>query len=107
MGAGPQIGWYEVQRDLPMQTSGGFSVIGGAEMTLGKISLSFDIKPNIHLINSQRFINVESAISVRAVIVKKPAKEQKSGGWFNKKEPTPKNKKRSGIFSKRDKSVKI
>lgn len=94
-GVGPQFGWIEDRNDQYSYGTGGVTGIVGAEMTLGKIVLSFDIKPDLNFIgvnnSPARPLNIGSALSVRTVIVKKgrfgKRKKSKNKSWnpFKKK----------------------
>jgi len=97
-GAGPQIGWQEYRGDQVVHTIGGLALIIGAEMSLGKIILSYDIKPNVNLFGQASLFNVDTAISVRTAIVKKSSfdgKNSKSKRNSKSSKPTKVKKKKT------------
>ena len=99
-GAGPQVGWYEDRETRITSITGGVALIIGAEMSLGKLILSYDIKPNVNVFGNAPIINVDSAISIRTAIVKKGKYSKKN----NKKGNTNKsnsNKSNGGLFKKK------
>ncbi len=55
----------------------GITAIGGVELTLGRVNVSYDFKPVIHLAGSDRIFNAQTAISVRYVFIKNPKRP-----WF-------------------------
>jgi len=98
MGAGPQVGWLENRNEGVVKATGGLALIGGAEMTLGSIVLSYDIKPNINVFGNVSLINFDTALSVRKVITKRSKYNKKRKGWFrsdqsSKPQKAPKKKK--------------
>ncbi len=88
-GIGPQFGWKEDQDGFDLYYSAGIAGIVGAELTLGKIVVSFDIKPNINAIGVKDTpispFNIDSALSVRTVIVKRSRFSKKRKQKDNKK----------------------
>jgi hypothetical protein len=99
-GVGPQIGWYEIRETRETSTTGGMALIVGAEMSLGKLILSYDIKPNVNVFGGAPFINVDSAISVRTAIVKK-GKYSKKNKQKAGKGNGGSHKSNGGIFKKK------
>jgi len=95
-GAGLHKGWSTARRvngeDQPEYKGPfGITLIGGAEMTIGRLNLSYDFKPAINISGGEQTFYAQSGISARYVIVKKPAweknkkgkkKKKKSGGGF-------------------------
>lgn len=75
-GGGLHAGWYE---KTPSQTipHGGVSFIGGAEITLGRLNVSWDIKPalNIAGFREYKLLDMNSAVSLRYVFIKKTDKK--------------------------------
>ncbi|MDQ3290600.1 MAG: hypothetical protein M3Q05_04855 [Bacteroidota bacterium] len=118
LGAGAHVGH--------LKDSGGFyggDLIGGAELKLPivPIVLSLDLKPSFH-VNHEEWGSVNGALSIRYILVKdkkekkklfgifnrnqddrrdrkrRKDKEEKSGGWFRKKEKE--EEKPSGWFKR-------
>jgi hypothetical protein len=89
-GGGLHAGWYE---RTPSQTipHGGVSFIGGAEITLGRLNVSWDIKPalNIAGFREYKLLDMNSAVSLRYVFIKKTEKKtgnrKSSAGGKSKK----------------------
>lgn len=76
----------------------GVTAIAGAEMTLGRINISWDYKPVYHLNATTLPFESETAVSLRYVFVKK-GKKQKSKNIFNGSA----KKKRQKLRAKRQK----
>ncbi|MEQ8705424.1 MAG: hypothetical protein RIC19_15965 [Phaeodactylibacter sp.] len=80
VGGGLHKGWGNV----PTNAEGnaykdpfGLTIIGGLELSLGKLNLTYDIKPAINLIGGERTVYAQTGISVRYVILKR--------NWLEKK----------------------
>ncbi len=74
-GAGLHKGWIDggddetgAEYDDPF----GLSLIGGAEMSLGRFNISYDFKPAINLTGGEKTFYTQTAVSLRYVIVKRP-----------------------------------
>lgn len=102
-GAGPHIGWHEDRIEKVTGTVGGLALIVGAEMSLGSIILSYDIKPAINLFGNAPVINFDTALSVRTAIVKKSRFSKRNrNGWFNSGNKNNSGKKsRKPLFKKK------
>ena len=74
----------------------GLSLIGGAELTLGKLNISYDFKPAINLYGGDNRVYVQTGVSVRYVFLnnkvykdiqkEKRKKERQKNGGFDWKE---------------------
>lgn len=80
LGVGPHIGWYAPPETTTTDIKFGISPIAGAELTLGKLNFSWDMKPTINLVGGYRILELETAISVRYILVKR-TKKAKSSNW--------------------------
>lgn len=83
-GAGLHVGWFENQTEL-VRTKAGLTFIGGAEITLGKMNVSWDIKPAVNILGGYRILDMQSAVTLRYVFVKSNSKSKKPS-LFNKKD---------------------
>ncbi len=98
VGAGPHIGFYKTgnifKTSSETHTAVGATLIGGIELKLRKLLLSFDYKPAINLTGGQHFFESQTGLSARYVLVntrnKKKHKKQvdksapsKKAGWKN------------------------
>jgi hypothetical protein len=73
-GAGIHTGWSnEIDPETNEQSSGPFGVTGvvGAEMTIGKVNLSYDFKPAVNLSGGNSILYSQTAVSVRYVLAKR------------------------------------
>lgn len=84
LGVGPHIGWYAPPETTTTDIKFGISPIAGAEITLGKLNLSWDMKPTINLVGGHRILEMETAISVRYILVKKVKKAKPSWKFWEK-----------------------
>lgn len=94
-GGGLQVGWKN--QDFGNNTTAGLNIVGGAEITLARINISWDLIPTINLYNMDRAIGFNSAVSVRYVIVKKkwePFEKLRKKNKKKKKERARKRAKR-------------
>ena len=86
-GAGLHKGWSTTAlREATYVNPFGVTFVGGIEMTLGRINLSYDFKPAINFVGGEQFIYPQSAISVRYVLIK--------DNLFDKKKKNKKKKKK-------------
>lgn len=76
-GAGVHKGWNTTNEepntiDTPTVTENPFGVtlIGGAEMTLGRFNISYDFKPAINAKGGEKSFYTQSGVSLRYVLVK-------------------------------------
>jgi hypothetical protein len=84
-GGGAHLGWREEMNDFEYTLHGGLSLIGGAEITIGRINVSWDIKPAFNLIGSgkYRFLDMNTAVSLRYVFIKKSSGSNKKSKSSN------------------------
>lgn len=85
-GAGLQGGWYNNPTE-GIENPFGLAFIGGAEFTIARINLSWDIKPALNLKGGTSNFYTQSGISIRYVFNKRKVE------LFNKK----KKKKKDGF----------
>lgn len=100
-GAGPSFGSEESFRRVPetnekIFTYGnrtiGVDVIAGLELTLLRLNISLDVKPNFNMVGRENWMTVQTGISVRSVLIsqkeveKRKRKEERRARmneWFN------------------------
>ena len=68
-GAGIHKGWSTNQREF-VEDPYGLTLIGGAELTLGRINLSYDFKPALNIVGGERKFFTSQAFSLRIVLFK-------------------------------------
>jgi hypothetical protein len=66
--------------DAPYKDPFGLTLIGGAEVSLGRINVSWDIKPSINVIGGERTIYTHTGVSVRYIIDKRELINRRSDG---------------------------
>lgn len=79
-GAGPHYGFYTKnleERKNPF----GISLIGGIELRVKRLNLSFDLKPAVNIIGGDRIFDTQTALSLRYIIIKAKKKEQNWKFW--------------------------
>lgn len=72
LGAGPHKGWNSQPRNEnneEIKDPLGLSLVGGAELTLGRIAVSYDIKPAINVRGGDRAVYMQSGLSARYVFL--------------------------------------
>lgn len=77
-GAGFHKGWAASRED---PDPSGLTLIGGIEMSLDRLNISFDYKPNINAFSGVRFFESQSALSLRYILVKQKKKKRKWKFW--------------------------
>jgi hypothetical protein len=70
-GAGLHTGWSSRSEEDGYKNPLGLSLIAGLELSLGKLNLSYDIKPAMNFRGGDQFLYVQSGLSVRYVLVKR------------------------------------
>ncbi len=72
----------------------GITAIGGAELTIGRLNLSYDVKPALNISGGSNVIYLQSGVSARYVIAKKPfwEEQKKASKKRHKKKKTSRNK---------------
>jgi hypothetical protein len=68
-GAGIHKGWSTNDRDFVVDPFG-ISLIGGAELTLGRINISYDFRPAINIEGGEKRFFTTQALSLRFVLIK-------------------------------------
>lgn len=63
----------------------GITFIGGLEITLARLNISYDFKPSINLVGGAKTIYTQTGLSVRYVLDKRTAKENRQAKKRNKK----------------------
>lgn len=89
IGGGLHKGWHTVKPiygvDEPERPGPfGITAIAGAEMTIGRLNLSYDIKPALNITGGDKFAYLQSGVSARYVIAKKPFWEEQKKGRKNR-----------------------
>jgi hypothetical protein len=95
-GGGPHLGWLDLGiQNQPVHA--GITFIGGAEITLGKLNVSWDIKPAINVIgiSGYKFVDPNTAVSVRYVF-NKYTSQTKKGSSNKQNRSSTSTKRRSG-----------
>lgn len=70
-GGGLHKGWVADNEEVGYEDPFGVTLIGGAEASLGRINVSWDLKPAINIVGGERAVYTETAVSVRYVIDKR------------------------------------
>ena len=70
LGGGLHKGWY-TGNDPAIKDPWGISVIGGAEVSIGRFNLSYDIKPALHLSGGVQDAYLQSGFSLRYILAKR------------------------------------
>ncbi len=103
-GGGIHKGWIDdVYQESSVQDPFGMSFIIGGEFTLGKINLSYDLKPAFNVVGGEKRMYTQSGISVRYVLTKRKKYnwEKKNKGKGKKKKNSQMNKNSSWKFWKK------
>ncbi|MEN0047738.1 MAG: hypothetical protein AAF806_11820 [Bacteroidota bacterium] len=77
-GAGLHKGFVNIDGDDAPKDPFGLTFIGGAEISVGRINVSWDIKPSINVTGGEKTIYTHTGVSVRYIIDKRPLIEKKS-----------------------------
>ncbi|TXB62350.1 hypothetical protein [Phaeodactylibacter luteus] len=87
-GGGLHKGWGWEAADVegsPYRNPFGLTFIGGIELSLGRLNLSWDFKPAVNLVGGARTFYSQTGISLRYVVVKrkwlKRGNRAGQGGW--------------------------
>lgn len=72
-GAGFHKGWINENdaNDVPYKDPFGLTFIGGIELSLGRLNLTYDFKPALNLSGGQEKFYTQTGISLRYVIIKR------------------------------------
>ncbi len=79
----------------------GVTGVAGAELTLGKINISWDYKPVYHLNATDHAFESETAVSLRYIFIKKLRGKKKRNPFWKKDEKTKKKLQRKRRLRKR------
>ncbi|MBL7813650.1 MAG: hypothetical protein JNL70_01505 [Saprospiraceae bacterium] len=87
MGAGFYKTWLATDANLIVQPTNpfGLSMIGGLELTLGKLNLSVDIKPTIKIKGDGKTVQAPLGVSARYVFVGRYFKDDDWKFWKKKR----------------------
>lgn len=96
-GGGLHKGWGSGQGVEDYRDPFGISVIGGIELTLARINLSYDIKPAINLVGGERTVYTQTAVSIRYVVDKRPWLVDKKKQRKRKREREKRRRKGEGF----------
>ena len=87
-GGGPHAGFYGTKRTsfkggetYERKNAYGVTVIGGLELKLKNVLISYDYKPAINVTGGDRFFDSQTGLSVRYIFIKAKKKEQKWKFW--------------------------
>jgi len=95
-GAGLHKGW-ETDKDSTFDNPFGLTGVLGAEFTIARVNLSYDFKPVLSLgSNVAESLDVQSAISVRYVFVKRPLLKDKDKRQKDRAKKKKKKQKKKG-----------
>lgn len=100
-GAGFHTGWGNSL--LPdYRNPFGLSFVGGVELTLGKLNLSYDLKPALNLRGGEQLMYAQTALSVRYVILDDKAyrdrqKAKKKRKRLKEREQRRQNRRENGV----------
>ena len=78
LGGGFHTRWID-SIDASSMSTNGITAVAGAEMTFGRLNISWDYKPMYHLNTSQGSFENETAVSLRYVFIKKNKRKGKNG----------------------------
>lgn len=72
-GGGLHKGWINESDadDQPYQDPFGLTFIGGIELTLGRVNISYDFKPAINIVGGEENFYTQTGVSFRYIIVKR------------------------------------
>ncbi len=106
VGGGVHNRWIE---SLEEGTSSerGITAIAGAEMTLGRLNLSWDYKPVYHLNVERQAFESETAISLRYVFIKQQKRKSKKGRGIFKSNKSKKDRDRRRKAKQREKKKRV
>ena len=103
LGGGVHKGWNTTGGDERItEDPAGVTGILGLGLTVGRINVGWDTKPAFNIVGGERFVDFQTAVSVRYVLV--PQKKKRKDWKFWKKDgerKKDKKKEKSPWFSKR------
>lgn len=72
IGGGLHTGWTTEEKDgVPVKNPFGLDLIGGAELTIARVNISWDFKPAINLVGGSTTFYSQTGISVRYALWKR------------------------------------
>lgn len=89
--------------EVPESGLRGVTGVAGAELTLGRINVSWDYKPVYHLNAVDHTFESETAVSLRYVFIKKLRNKKKRTPFWKKDEKTKKKQQRKRKLRKKQK----
>ncbi|MCB0662809.1 MAG: hypothetical protein KDC24_08715 [Saprospiraceae bacterium] len=97
LGGGLHKGWFtDAKKREVYNNPFGISAIVGVEYTIGRLNLSYDFKPAIHLVGGERAVDFHTGLSVRYVLWKRKSQISQ---WFEDR--------RWEFWKKKDKKTKV
>jgi hypothetical protein len=86
-GGGVHKGWIVSKTaEFDLKPPTGITLIAGVEITLDRLNISLDYKPQLNVVSGERFYESQSALTLRYVLIK--AKKKKKDWKFWKKDKT-------------------
>lgn len=89
-GGGLHKGWNITPSENDFKHPVGITLVGGVELNVGRINLSYDFKPAVNLSGGEQVFYAQSGLSIRYILVKdkiffKNSKKKKGkGGLFDR-----------------------
>lgn len=99
-GMGVHKGWYTsapAEGEIAYENPFGVSLMGGAEISLGRFNISYDYKPSFNITGGEKAFQSETSVSLRYILMKRPTKFDK---WKKKRKKKKKQKAKNGGGSK-------
>ncbi len=100
-GGGVHKGWYTGQNNITIdeptekiENPFGVTLVGGAEISLGKFNISYDFRPSFNFVGGEKALETENAISVRYILMDRPTKREQR----RKKKKKNKGNSKGGLF---------
>lgn len=78
----------------------GVDIIGGIELTLLRLNVSFDVKPNINITGRQNWITFQSGMSIRSVLTTRNQANRKKRKRARERKRKDREQNRSGLGKK-------
>lgn len=67
-----------IDGEAPYKDPLGLTLIGGVEVSVARLNVSFDIKPSVNVVGGEKKLYTHSGVSVRYIIDKRPIINKKS-----------------------------
>ena len=95
-GGGVHKGWIDdVYEGVEVKDPMGITLIGGAELSIAKLNISYDIKPVLNVVGGEKDLYLQSGVSVRYILQKR-----EKYPWEKKKNKKKNRKKRNSTLNK-------